>query len=269
MLLLSIALLTTGTSVFGKDPAWSSYFHRIATGYHLEVPEGGGRTQLQLHPTPIAKWSQPVRGGDDGALYLWLRDKRPMAIGAFFIWPSGERFGVSHEWISLSEGRIVGKYDSRIWNCPAGGVTWKPLKESLRTNTATKQKLEMRSIARRFQAESLNRENNRVTLRLISQPVYVYPLNEDGSKIGGVFRIAHGTDTEILLLLEPRSWKGKTHWHYALARLSDLQLTVQHNGQEVWFADFHAFEEADAHYFGGLHEFLTAPPASAPETKRR
>lgn len=259
-----ITVLTAGTSVFGKDSTWSEYFQKIATEYRLELPHEGKSSKLQLHPTPIAKWSQPVRGGDDGSLYLWLHDKRPAAIGAFFIWPNGGSFGLTHEWVSLSDTPIVGEYANRTWNCPAGGVSWKTLDEIVRTTAPTKQKLEMRALARRFQAESLNRDNNREALRLISQPIYEYALDARGLLNGAIFRFAHGTDTEILLLLEPRSLDGKAQWHYALARLSDLKLAVKYDGHDVWSAEFAAFEQHDAHYFCGAHEFLDAPPSLAP-----
>jgi len=49
-----------------EESRWQAYFRHIAAAYTITA--GGQPTRrLALHKQPIMKWSQPVRGGDDGA----------------------------------------------------------------------------------------------------------------------------------------------------------------------------------------------------------
>ena len=55
---------------------WQPYFRDLARSYRI-TPNATPDEPLVLHEPPVLRWSQPVRGGDDGALYVWLRDGRP------------------------------------------------------------------------------------------------------------------------------------------------------------------------------------------------
>src|SRR5687768_13315801 len=80
----------------GKDSPWQKHFRSQASEYRFEFAEEK-KPATKLLPDPILFWSQPVRGGDDGAVYLWTRHGRPVAIGTFFIWPTAEgEQGITH-----------------------------------------------------------------------------------------------------------------------------------------------------------------------------
>src|SRR5262245_20338277 len=88
---------------------WQAYFRRLANEYRLVVGEEA--QELKLLTTPVLKWTQPVRGGQDGAVYLWLSGRRPAVVGTFFIWPNGDtNFGISHELHALTSEKLDGNW---------------------------------------------------------------------------------------------------------------------------------------------------------------
>ena len=74
---------------------WVPVFQRHADDYVITA--GAGEEAKRL-PDPLLRWWQPIRGGDDGALYLWVSKGRPVAAVTFFTfrWPAGERV-IVHE----------------------------------------------------------------------------------------------------------------------------------------------------------------------------
>ena len=57
---------------------------------------------------------------------------------------------------------------------------------------------------------------------------------------GGLFAYVHTTDPEVLLTIEarPLNGGGPPAWHYALARMSMVNLRVILKDREVWSADW-------------------------------
>src|SRR5260221_7190260 len=72
-----------------KMSGWQRLFRRQAAEYKIVV-EGENSADVQLVTEPILQWSQPVRGGADGAVFVWTQEGQPVAIGTFFIWPTKE-----------------------------------------------------------------------------------------------------------------------------------------------------------------------------------
>jgi hypothetical protein len=247
---------------------WQRYFRRVASEYRMTV--GESKTELKLVKEPVLKWSQPVRGGDDGAVYVWMHDGRPAVIGTFFIWPNqGGGYGVSHELHALSAAGIQGDWRDRIrWRPGKDPVDWRPLPDAPAAGTTkARQSAEARKLARRFAATSRNREGQTRELRLLPRPVFEYGAEtKKGQWEGGaLFSLVEGTDTEIVLWLEARPAgdapaDDALAWHYALARASDLELRVTLDDKEAWKADFARFGQSGSPYFCLAPEFLREPP---------
>src|SRR5579859_2551352 len=68
----------------GADEAgWQKLFREMAEDYDMASVDKPSRKFL-LQSAPVLRWSQPVRGGDDGAVYIWVDEGRPAAIGSIF-----------------------------------------------------------------------------------------------------------------------------------------------------------------------------------------
>lgn len=223
---------------------WQKLFRKHSAEYIITA-DIADSASLQLVKDPILNWSQPVRGGADGAVFVWTQDGRPLVIGAIFCWPSGDgRQGISHELHSLSTTPLVGKWHDRVWTPPKDSVTWTTLSDVAPPGESPEQRLrQMRDLARSFTAESYDKDKGaRWDLRLLPRPIFRYDTG-NGSGVkgadreildGALFGFIEGTDLEIVLLLQARQTAAGTHWEFALARMSDYRLVVHRQEKTVW-----------------------------------
>jgi hypothetical protein len=228
-----------------KLSGWQKLFRKQSAEYIITT-DSADSASLQLVKDPILNWSQPVRGGAEGAVFVWTQDGRPLAIGTMFIYPmdDGKNQGVVHELHSLSTTPLVGKWHERVWTPPKDSVTWTTLSDVAPPGESPEQRLrQMRDLARSFNAESYDKKTGaRWELRLLPRPIFRYDTGK-GSDVqaadremldGALFGFIEGTDLEIVLLLQARRTTAGTHWEFALARMSDYRLVVRRQEKTVW-----------------------------------
>ncbi len=262
--ILLVAMPIASLAVEPELTPWQAYFRRSAADYRLEV--GQSRELAELRKEPVLKWSQPVRGGDDGALFVWLADGRPAVIGTLFIWPNRDgRFGVSHELHRLTAESLTGDWRQKVaWRPAKDDIAWQLVPDADAANAdKTKRATQARQLARRFTATSKNREGGTSELRLQPRPFFEYEATDAKSSwLGGsLFSLAHGTDTEIIVWLEALRGKDASHWHYALVRMSDLELSPRLDDRDVPISEFTRYDDFASPYLCTAPEFLSEPPA--------
>lgn len=126
----------------------------------------------------VFRHSQPVRGDDIGAVYLWVdADQRPEVIGTTFAFTlEADRRMVVHELHSLgsepSQSHWRGK---RPWQPKRVDLDWRavPNAPPVNANPAVRQR-QVRDIARRFSANSIDEKEGRWELRLVAKPVHQF-----------------------------------------------------------------------------------------------
>jgi hypothetical protein len=277
------ALLTTGlgTAAFTDDrtdarraeqPAkpnrdesgWQKVFRKMAADYEM-VSDGGPSRKFPLKPVPLLRWSQPVRGGDDGAVYLWLDEGRPAVIGSIFAWPlpDGARV-VAHELHALTTVPMHSSYQGKeVWWLSEPALDFRPVPGAPAPAATPPLRLsQMRTLGREFTARSIDRKESEWELRLLGQPLYRYEIDsargsgaeterrvDDELLDGAILSFVQGTDPEILLIMEARRDRTRSFWQYALARFSDLQLIVKHQDVEVWRVGNSVYADSKAPYF--------------------
>jgi hypothetical protein len=219
-----------------KVSGWQPIFKQMADDYRI-APADQPERLFTLHPQPVFRWSQPVRGGDDGAVFLWLEDGRPAAVGTVFAWPQSNGLRVvQHEFHSFSTGPINAVWrGGTVW-APSVGVEPVPVPEAPVPAATPSQRLrQIKAIADGFSANSIDYDGGRWELRLLSKPLYRYESKpEDVALDGALFTLTQGTDPEILLLIEARRTDEGYRWHYVCGRFSDYQLQVRYHDREVW-----------------------------------
>lgn len=246
--------------------AWLKVSQDHASDYRL-VPESQPDAPLKLLPKAVFRHSQPVRGDDIGAVYLWVDDAgRPAALGTVFAYSlgkPGERW-VAHEFHSLASEPLQGRWrDKEAWSPEEPGIEWKPVPEAPAAADSPAARLrQMREIGRRMTAHSTESNDNRWELRLIVRPVHQYSLEEDDEAIGGgVFLFCQGTDPEMILVLEARRVAKERVWHYALAPFTDYALTVTLDGKDVWSLEKgHRPTRSTPHWWNGRMESKRLSP---------
>lgn len=261
----------------GDETGWQKIFREMA-GEYVMAPAADAPRKFLLRSAPVLRWSQPVRGGDDGAVYVWLDEGRPAVIGSIFAWPlpDGVRV-VAHEMHALTTAPMRAAYQGKeVWSLDKPALEFKRVPGSPPPAPAATQRLaQLRTLGREFTARSIDRNESEWELRLLGQPLYRYEIKEhseaddEGERPeatelldGAILSFVQGTDPEILLVIEARREGIKAYWEYALARFSDLQLIVKHKETEVWRVGNSHFEDSKAPYFARNVD-QRKPPADA------
>jgi hypothetical protein len=197
----------------------------------------GGDDEVPLLDRPLLTYGDSARANTNGTLWAYGTSGRPLAILELY-----QGSATDTRWVHAVS--LTGT--STVTMKTPLAATWSPASTQIepapfdkagapldREQRRTRQ---LKELARRFSAhEFWDPDNSRFELRLLEQPVHRYKHPEAGLHDGAVFILAHGTNPEVILLIEAL---GKTpeaaRWHYSLARLGSAELHVELDGKEVW-----------------------------------
>lgn len=211
---------------------------RAAASYEIHV--GPKRqTEVVLRPEPVLHWANQVRYSLDGATFIWTAGGRPHAIGSIYSSTDQARFYLlDHEFQSLSPGPLIARRRGiAVWNPTEPGVKIAPFPEAqVPAKTGALRLVQMRRLAGRFTVIGFPYDSSSKDswqLRLMPHPLYRYHSEEEGILDGALFAFAHGTDPDLIVVLEATN--GPTpQWRYGLGRMCGLPLQVQLDEQQVW-----------------------------------
>lgn len=247
-----------------KIDGWQPIFKQMAEDYRL-APTDHPDHHFKLQLPPVFRWTQPVRGGDDGALFVWLDHGRAVAVGTIFAWPQADGMRVvQHEFHSFAKGPITAIWrDGSVWS-PAKGVERTPVPKAATPSSEAPQRLrQMKTIAADFSGNSTAPDGGRWELRLLSNPLYRYALEDTNEVLdGALFTLTQGTDPEVLLLIEAVREGDGWRWVYCCGRFSDYRLSVRFENKEVWSVDSAGQPSPEDPYM-----FYVAEIRPKPETK--
>jgi hypothetical protein len=223
-----------------RDTADPATFLEDAQKYVIESP--GDRVTLKLNEKSLLNWTNPVRQQERGALFVWMNDDRPLAIGSFFTYEYNAKVYTKHEFHSLSTKPIKSTFDGKLaWNPKVAGIEWGQTPnapEPAKTHTA--RLLQMRDVSRRFRAELTNPMNERTELRLVSRPLLEYSSPKQHVIDGAIFSFTVATDPEVLLLVEAveETVNGsvRSSYRHAFARFHYWNVAVFEGDTKVWEA---------------------------------
>jgi hypothetical protein len=209
-------------------------FQQAAAQYDIRL-EDAARSKLAFVPKPLLHWDNPARTAEDGAVFVWLKDGRPEVVGSIFTYKL-TNVRTKHEFQSLAAGPLSARYEGRVvWKPRAAGVTFRPVPEAPTPAESDRLRLvQMKALARDFDARLIDLKGETNELRLMPQPLYRY--ETDGKTVldGAIFSFALGTDPEALLLIEARRSEGDWQWQYAFARFHFAELRARYKAQDVW-----------------------------------
>lgn len=213
--------------------------HRHEAEKWLMYLDEGRQSEAKLNPKPIYIWTNPTRsGGQNGAVYVWLHQGRPVVIGSIFSHPELSQRMICHEFHSLAAGKLFPARDTatETWQ-PQAGVAMLLLPDAPPVeSTAARRLIQMRALSKQFTAHSIDYQKERWELRGLPQPMYRYEKPEREVVDGAIFAYvtSAGTDPEVVLVLEARKLADGLAWFYRAVRFSDSDLYVQLGGKEVW-----------------------------------
>lgn len=200
---------------------------------------------LELREKPIFNWTNVVGEQTQyGHLFLWLKNGRPEVIGTIFstrISEPGKR-RLIHEFHTLSPQRlfpVTPAHSAHQWKPEKGISLIRATEASAVADAAAQRLVQMRNLARTYEAQTRNREGRTWELRLLTTPLWRY--EAAGSEVldGALFAMvsSEGTDPELVLIVEARHPAGADDswaWHTAAVRFSDKDLVVTRDGKPLW-----------------------------------
>lgn len=203
-----------------------------AAKYRITI--GESNRELRLVETPLLNYSNPVRHGGDGSVFLWTDASVPAVVGTCFTYVYQGETRRKNAFQVLANEPIQASFDdSLIWSPPAESLAFRPIPGAPTPASASRQReTQLKGMARQFSAEITNRDGRVEQCRLMSKPLHTY---ETERRSGALFAFAVGTDPEAILWIDRmQSDQGKLHWQYAWARFTFYPVAGSHQGREVW-----------------------------------
>jgi len=203
----------------------------------MEMRLAGGGDPVDLIDHPLLTYGDSARSNENGTLWAWGTSGRPLALLELYQ-PTGGATNWVHAITLTSTHKVAMKTPvAAAWTPKETQINPEkfPDAPSPSDKEATRAR-QLKELARRFTAhEFWDPDNSRFELRLLVQPVHRYSDSEFGIHDGAVFVLAHGTNPEVLLLIEALGKSlEEARWHYNLARLGSAELHVELDEKEVW-----------------------------------
>jgi hypothetical protein len=268
-------LITTLPAATAQEPAekqktdkavidhWLDVSKKYATEYQI-APAGDRQALFKLIPEPVFRHTQSVRGDDIGAVHLWVdQDGRPAVIGVVFSYSSGANHRVSHvELHSLYPAPIAAKFRKReLWESRTPGLKWHdfPADTPAPADTAARRRSQVRQLARRFEAHTVDNRQKRWELRQVATPIFEYEVDTDDTLGGALFAFCQGTDTEIVLTIEAKKVNGRPQFRFAYAPFTDYDMSLELGDQTVEQAPKGRYRENGNPHFWAPIEVVPKP----------
>jgi len=200
--------------------------------YTVQLVEGNAR--LERVAESILRWSNPVLGDVHGDVFLWTHHKRPVVVASAF-WQGN--LGI--EFQTLTDAKVAVEWNGeQVWSPVASDVAPRLVPGAPSpVATSAGRLFQMRTIARRFGAKVVDRNDDTIVrpLRILPKPAYRYASPESDVVDGAVFLFVEGTDPEIIMLLEARGVNADdAKWHFVLGRQNSIAMRVTYDGADVW-----------------------------------
>uniref|UniRef100_A0A7C2NXH6 Uncharacterized protein n=1 Tax=Schlesneria paludicola TaxID=360056 RepID=A0A7C2NXH6_9PLAN len=200
----------------------------------------GGRLNedvFRVSPEPLLRFTNPVSGLQAGGFFVWSDAAgRPRAAAQVFLTAEGIWL---HEFQSLSPESFAAHRDGKpVWEPQRAGVEIRPVPEAPPpAETAVKRLVQMRDMARRFTAsDEFEGRKTSDELRLLSKPLLRFGREGTATLDGALFVLAHGTDPELMIVLEALQQNDGYRWHYSLAPMTGYALQAALDDKPVWEA---------------------------------
>lgn len=206
----------------------------------LQMRLADGGEMVELSDRPLLTYGDAARANKNGTLWAFGKTGRPLAVLELYQGMEPNAPWVHAITLTGTDGVKMISPSGVTWSpqttqiepTPFSGVADPDAKQSTRLR-------QMKDMARKFTAhEFWDPKNSRFELRLLVQPVLRYRDAEKKVHDAAMFVLAHGTNPEVILLIEAVGEKlEESRWHYSLARLGSAEMHVELEGSEVWKQD--------------------------------
>ena len=213
----------------------------MASGIKVVRVTDDGEDECKMVEGSVLNWSDSARHPDlvvPGTTWIWHHNGRPEFIAEIY-----GRTNSMGNWnlfgCSLSPDRLRVSHSS---NWTVKKSYYEPAEipgAPAVAKTKAERTFQMRQIASRFESHQFWEE--RYELRLLTKPIYRYEDLTSGVVDGAVFALVHGTNPEVILLIEAHN----ARWKVAFGSLAGAQCFVRLDGKELWTCPKHIGHPTD------------------------
>lgn len=203
----------------------------------IRVRDGNEGSVSEPIERPLLAFGDPARTASRGTLWAFGTKGRPDAF--MKLWQGTDVAGIWYQsLIRAGDHRLLLRApDGRQWRPPDEKVARTPIDKAEPPTVSRPGRLrQLKSLARRFTAYEVgDPDRARSELRLLVQPVHRYDDADHALQDGAAFVFAHGTNPELILLIEAAGATiDQTRWQYSLFPSSSAELHAALDGREVW-----------------------------------
>jgi hypothetical protein len=223
--------------------AWYAFYHHEAAHVYRFQFEPG-EVDLELDPTPILRWTNPLEEGSiHGVAYVWRHEGRPVVVGQLFSYLNGKGGRVyCHAMHSLArnEEKVTGLREGKVfWTPDSPGVRMRDVPDAPAPAASRAARLvQMKEISRRFSAYTEEATRGKRDLRLLPTPLDRYREGASNGADGALFSLVVGNDPEVILLVETREAPaGRPTWQFGLVLSTRSTSVALLDDREVWRYD--------------------------------
>jgi hypothetical protein len=205
--------------------------------FELRVP--GKDEAVGLIDRPLLTYGDSARLNENGTLWAWGKSGRPLALVELYQ-PTGNANWVHALSLTSTDKVSLKAPVATRWTPEDAQLQPQKISEADPPAAKETQRLrQLKELARRFSGhEFWDPDNSRFELRLLVQPVHRYSDSKAGLQDGAVFILAHGTNPEVLVLIEALGKSvDEARWHCGFARLGSAEMHVELDGKEIWKVD--------------------------------
>lgn len=202
----------------------------------LRVLDGDGEMAAPVE-RPLLAYGDPTRTASHGTLWAFGAKGRPDAFMELWQGTDTQHFWYQSVMLAGDRGVVLDLPDGRKWQPPSGKIARMLIDDADPPSANASGRLrQLKSLAQRFTAYEIgDPDRARFELRLLVQPVHRYEDTEHGLRDGAAFVFAHGTNPEVLLLIEASGKPAaEPRWRFSAFPSSSAELHVELDGKEVW-----------------------------------
>ncbi len=195
------------------------------------------RRPVRLVDTPLLRFNDGERFHVDGTLWVWGARGRPQVFSEVYLKQKAQGEVIYHSLVSASPNKLRAESPAGVsWHPSEPGISLLDLPAAFAPAKEPAVRLrQMKTLVRRFQAWSVDRDNRRVALRLLSRPVHRYADAGAGLTDGAVFAFVTGTNPEVMVLIEAvQSGAGVPSWQFAAVRRGNSAQYLSLDDSIVW-----------------------------------
>jgi hypothetical protein len=221
-----------------------------------------GPTAAGLDDQLALRWSNPVSGVVDGAIFVWSDRGRPVIVGKAYINEDKEAWGEVLQ--SVSASQLVVKFGEKpIWRPLGHGITFKEVNVKAKASTTEAGRLrQMRELARKLEVVGIwgEKEAAEWNLRTLTTPVRRYSSDSEGIIDGAIFACSQGgTNPEAVALIEFVKGSAGEKWQIAVARLSKYGVRAKFDGEVICDVPRSETPEVTEPFYHQWHYFTRYP----------